>query len=278
MFLGFSLALAFASIWTGIVFVIPADQYGKAFGVIVSLYNAGFTVVPLAVGAMRAYCIHQHSATPRATSSHKSSWLSSASSPSSSQCSSTLKTTTLVDESTRVSMSRPRKCTYSFGTEDLVSTPPASFNATMAALSCNETDKKKRGKTEYPRNTQIISMLLVVLLPSVHTRVLMRGRPGDDAVVPILLHLRRVHLLPVALDLEMVARHLRLCLHSRLRLAHHHHRRVHQGAYSVNHFARLYFRLRLMKTQLLSKQIREVLIPAFDSLIRIVSGDATLAR
>ena len=57
MFLGFSLALAFATIWTGVIFVIRADGLGKAFGVIVSLYNACFTVVPLAVGIMRAYLL-----------------------------------------------------------------------------------------------------------------------------------------------------------------------------------------------------------------------------
>jgi hypothetical protein len=55
MFLGFSLALAFATIWTGVIYVIQPDQYGKAYGVIVSLYNAGFTLVPLLVGVLRAY-------------------------------------------------------------------------------------------------------------------------------------------------------------------------------------------------------------------------------
>jgi hypothetical protein len=54
LFLGFALALAFATIWTGIVYVIPADQLGKAYGIIVALYNIGFSFVPLIVGFIRA--------------------------------------------------------------------------------------------------------------------------------------------------------------------------------------------------------------------------------
>lgn len=74
--LGCSLALAFATIWTGIVYVIPADRYGKAFGVIVSMYNAAFTLVPLIVGLLRAYHINHNIfiVTPRPTSCLRCFW------------------------------------------------------------------------------------------------------------------------------------------------------------------------------------------------------------
>ncbi|CAD8077369.1 unnamed protein product [Paramecium sonneborni] len=53
--LGTSLALAFASAWTGIVFLVRPDTLGKAYALVIAVYNFTFTLVPLAVGALRAY-------------------------------------------------------------------------------------------------------------------------------------------------------------------------------------------------------------------------------
>jgi hypothetical protein len=52
--LGTSLALAFASAWTGIVFLVRPDSLGKAYAIIIALYNFTFTIVPMAVGGLRA--------------------------------------------------------------------------------------------------------------------------------------------------------------------------------------------------------------------------------
>jgi hypothetical protein len=47
--LGFAFALAFATIWTGIVYVIDEAGHGKAYGAVVGIYNMFMTVVPLIV-------------------------------------------------------------------------------------------------------------------------------------------------------------------------------------------------------------------------------------
>lgn len=53
--LGTSLALSFASAWTGIVYLVRPDCLGKAYALVIAIYNFTFTLVPLAVGALRAY-------------------------------------------------------------------------------------------------------------------------------------------------------------------------------------------------------------------------------
>ena len=53
--LGFSFALAFATIWTGIVYVINEENHGKAYGAIVGIYNLFMLGVPLIVGFTQIY-------------------------------------------------------------------------------------------------------------------------------------------------------------------------------------------------------------------------------
>jgi hypothetical protein len=51
--LGLSLGIAYAAIWSGIIYVITPNVYGKAFAVLVAVYNIGFTVVPTLIGFLR---------------------------------------------------------------------------------------------------------------------------------------------------------------------------------------------------------------------------------
>jgi hypothetical protein len=53
--IGFALALAYSSVWTGIIFVVDNDRLGKAYAILVGLYNFGFTIIPLIIGVLRAY-------------------------------------------------------------------------------------------------------------------------------------------------------------------------------------------------------------------------------
>ena len=53
LILGVGLGLSYSSIWTGVIFVISPENYGKGFGCIVAFYNVGFTIIPLFVGVIR---------------------------------------------------------------------------------------------------------------------------------------------------------------------------------------------------------------------------------
>lgn len=52
--IGFALALAYSSVWTCIVYIVKADRLGKAYAILVGLYNFGFTIIPLMIGILRA--------------------------------------------------------------------------------------------------------------------------------------------------------------------------------------------------------------------------------
>jgi len=51
--LGLAYSLAFTAIWTGVIYVITPELYGKAFATMISLYNLMFTFSPIIVGILR---------------------------------------------------------------------------------------------------------------------------------------------------------------------------------------------------------------------------------
>ena len=53
--LGTATAIAYASPWTGVVYLVRPDFIGKAYGAVVGIYNAMFSVVPIIVGVLRAH-------------------------------------------------------------------------------------------------------------------------------------------------------------------------------------------------------------------------------
>jgi hypothetical protein len=53
--LGAAYAITFTAVWTGVIYLINAEFYGKSYSIIIGLYNTGFTFVPLLVGLLRSY-------------------------------------------------------------------------------------------------------------------------------------------------------------------------------------------------------------------------------
>ncbi|CAK85786.1 unnamed protein product (macronuclear) [Paramecium tetraurelia] len=53
--LGTANAIAYASPWTGVVYLVRPDYLGKAYAVVVGIYNGLFSIFPIVVGVLRAY-------------------------------------------------------------------------------------------------------------------------------------------------------------------------------------------------------------------------------
>ncbi len=53
--IGFALALSYSSVWTSIIYVVEANRLGKAYAIVVGLYNSGVTIIPLIIGLLRAW-------------------------------------------------------------------------------------------------------------------------------------------------------------------------------------------------------------------------------
>lgn len=53
--MGTANAIAYASPWTGVVYLVRPDYLGKAYAVVVGTYNGLFSIFPIVVGVLRAY-------------------------------------------------------------------------------------------------------------------------------------------------------------------------------------------------------------------------------
>lgn len=58
--LGFSFALSFTTIWSGIIYIILPDNYGKSFGILICLQNLGLSVIPSLTNFLRTYALFKY--------------------------------------------------------------------------------------------------------------------------------------------------------------------------------------------------------------------------